>query len=192
MLERTGQAVSFYAFFSADKQGKTGLGVTVDVRRSDGTALVTAATGVEIGGGLYGYTLAGASVNVAGGYLAIFKTTDTTVDFQHLPALWVVGAGWVQGIDATISSRAAAADILATPANKLVTNSTGQVQVDMAQSVPTTNSPQTHGDALNAARAQGFGRWQLSGTTLTLYGADGTTVVRTFTLDSATNPTHRQ
>jgi hypothetical protein len=47
------------------------------------------------------------------------------------------------------------------------------------------------GDALNAARAQGFGKWVLSGTTLTLYAPDGATAVRTFTLDSATAPTQR-
>jgi hypothetical protein len=45
--------------------------------------------------------------------------------------------------------------------------------------------------ALNAARAQGFSKWVLSGTTLTLYAADGTTTVRTFTLDSANAPTQR-
>lgn len=65
------------------------------------------------------------------------------------------------------------------------------MQQDMTQAVPTTNTAQTLGDALNAARAQGFGKWALVGTTLTLYAADGTTVVRTFTLDSATAPTSR-
>lgn len=65
------------------------------------------------------------------------------------------------------------------------------VPLAMAQAVPTSNSAQTVGDALNAARAQGFGKWALSGTSLTLYAADGTTVVRTFVLDSATAPTSR-
>lgn len=65
------------------------------------------------------------------------------------------------------------------------------VKLDLTQSVPTSNTAQTVGDALNAARAQGFGKWVLSGTTLTLYAADGTTVVRTFTLDSGTSPTQR-
>lgn len=65
------------------------------------------------------------------------------------------------------------------------------MQLDLAQAVPTTNTAQTVGDALNAARAQGFGKWTISGTTLTLYAANGTTVVRTFTLDSATDPTSR-
>jgi hypothetical protein len=63
--------------------------------------------------------------------------------------------------------------------------------VDMAQAVPTSNTAQTVGDALNAARAQGFGKWAISGTSLLLYAADGTTIVRTFLLDSATTPTSR-
>ena len=92
--------------------------------------------------------------------------------------------------------------ILVTPANKLYTDSSnrvdlgkilgtasagtaGKVALDLTQSIPTSNTAQTVGDALNAARAQGFGKWVLSGTTLTLYASDGTTAVRTFTLDSA-------
>ncbi len=64
-------------------------------------------------------------------------------------------------------------------------------QLDMGQAVPAANTGQTVGDALNAARAQGFGRWALVGTALTIYAADGTTVVRTFTLNDATSPTSR-
>jgi hypothetical protein len=67
----------------------------------------------------------------------------------------------------------------------------GVVPQDLTQVVPTANGPNSVGDCLNAARAQGFGRWQIVGTTLSLYGPDGTTVVRTLTLDSATAPTQR-
>lgn len=63
--------------------------------------------------------------------------------------------------------------------------------LDMTQTVPTSNTAQTVGDAFNAARAQGFGKWAITGTTLTLYAADGTTIVRSFTLDDALNPTRR-
>ena len=45
--------------------------------------------------------------------------------------------------------------------------------------------------AAKAAWAQGFGRWVISGTTLTLYGPDGSTPVRAFALDNAENPTSR-
>lgn len=68
---------------------------------------------------------------------------------------------------------------------------TDVIDINMSQSVPTTNNPQSVGDALNAARAQGFGKWVLQGTTLTLYAANGTTIVRTFTLDNADRPTSR-
>lgn len=68
---------------------------------------------------------------------------------------------------------------------------TTPLQIDLTQAVPTSNTAHTIGDALNAARAQGFGKWVFSGTTLTLYAEDGSTVVRTFTLDSATAPTRR-
>jgi hypothetical protein len=63
--------------------------------------------------------------------------------------------------------------------------------LDFTQSIPTSNTAQTLGDALNAARAQGFGKWVVSGKTLNLYAPDGTTIVRSFTLNSATEPTSR-
>lgn len=67
----------------------------------------------------------------------------------------------------------------------------GGVQLDLTQAVPNSNTAETVGDCLNAARAQGFGKWVLSGSTLDLYADDGTTIVRSFTLDSATTPTQR-
>lgn len=66
-----------------------------------------------------------------------------------------------------------------------------QMTVDMDQPFTPTNNDETLGGALAAARAQGFGKWALVGTTLTLYAADGTTPVKAFTLDSATAPTSR-
>lgn len=60
------------------------------------------------------------------------------------------------------------------------------VRIDLTPVVPTTNVDNSIGDCLNAARAQGFGKWAITGgTTLTLYAPDGTTPVRTFTLDAA-------
>mgnify|MGYP000954710061 CR=1 FL=1 len=65
------------------------------------------------------------------------------------------------------------------------------VALDMAQPVPTSNTAQTVGDALNAARAQGFGKWTINGNTLSLYAPDGSTVIKSFTLDSAKFPSQR-
>jgi hypothetical protein len=71
------------------------------------------------------------------------------------------------------------------------TDASGRVRLDTDQPIAPSNVAQTVGDALNAARAQGFGRWVQNGTTLTLYAADGSTVVRQFTLDNALAPTSR-
>ena len=45
--------------------------------------------------------------------------------------------------------------------------------------------------AAKAAWAQGFGKWVLVDTTLSLYGPDGASVVREFTIDDADSPTQR-
>lgn len=63
--------------------------------------------------------------------------------------------------------------------------------LDLTQALDLTPVTDSVGDALVAAVSQGFGKWTLAGTTLTLYAHDGTTVVRTFTLDDATDPTSR-
>jgi hypothetical protein len=73
----------------------------------------------------------------------------------------------------------------------IVTVNLAYTQVDMTQSVPTSNTAHTLGDALNAARAYGFGKWVISGATLSLYASDNTTVIKTFTLDSGSYPTSR-
>jgi len=75
--------------------------------------------------------------------------------------------------------------------SSLAINGSGLVKLDLTQAVPTSNTAETVGDALNAARADGFGKWVKSGTTVTLYANDGTTAVRSFTLDSSTSPTSR-
>lgn len=69
------------------------------------------------------------------------------------------------------------------------------VTIDLDQVVPfadiSAKSTQTLADCLSAARADGAGRMALAGTTLTLYGPDGSTVVRSFTLDDDQSPTSR-
>jgi hypothetical protein len=106
--------------------------------------------------GWYQYLLAGASVDTAGAYEGTFITADTTVDLKHVPALGglVSVATWATRIDTNVGSRGTstyaggavasvtaavtvtptpptaaqiAAAILATPANLLATNSSGQV-----------------------------------------------------------------
>lgn len=71
---------------------------------------------------------------------------------------------------------------------------TDSVRLDLTQAVPTVNDVNTVGDALNAARAQGFGRWKIDSdaNTLTLYGPNGTTPIQVFDLiPNASSPTER-
>jgi len=108
-LEQTGVALTFYAFYVATKQGVTGLTVTVDVWRvntsASPTQVVTAGSATAVGGGLYLYQLASASVTVEGEYIAIFKTTSSTPDQQHIPAIWVVSKAGTEYLDASVASR---------------------------------------------------------------------------------------
>jgi hypothetical protein len=104
MLEQVSTSVKFVAFYTASKQGKTGLTVTVDLYDPSGSQIVTGGSATAIGGGLYSYVLS-TNNSAEGEYAAIFKTTDTTVDSQHIPSLWVLGRAGVENLDASVSSR---------------------------------------------------------------------------------------
>ena len=104
MLEQVSTSVKFLAFFTATKQGKTGLTVTVDLYDPSGSQIVTGASATAVGGGLYSYVLS-TNNSAEGEYAAIFKTSDSTVDAQHIPSLWVLGRAGVENLDATVSSR---------------------------------------------------------------------------------------
>jgi hypothetical protein len=112
------------------------------------------------------------------------------IDAINQPGLYrldVPNAAFVAGVDrVTITVRGASGTNGAVVDCQLISS-----QLDLTQAVPTSNSANTVGDCLNAARAQGFGKWSVIGTTLRLYAPDGTTVVRTFTLDSETSPSQR-
>jgi hypothetical protein len=115
MIEQIDNAVTFFAHYVASKVGATGLTVTIDVWevQKDGTAaeIVTAGSATEIGDGLYRYVLASVSVDVEGEYVAVFKTTDTSVDQQHLPAVWSVQRAGVEALDAAVTTRATPAQV---------------------------------------------------------------------------------
>ena len=108
-LEQVSNPVTFYAMYVASKVGKTGLTVTVDVYRvntsATATQVVTGASATEVGGGLYLYQLASGTVTVEGEYVALFKTSDTTVDVRHIPAIWAVQKAGVEYLDAAVSTR---------------------------------------------------------------------------------------
>ena len=108
-LEQVSNPVTFYAMYVASKVGKTGLTVTVDVYRvntsATATQVVTGASAIEVGGGLYLYQLASGTVTVEGEYVALFKTSDTTVDVRHIPAIWAVQKAGTEYLDAAVSTR---------------------------------------------------------------------------------------
>lgn len=105
MLTKQGVALTFYAMFIASKVGKTSLTVTVDVfEATSGTPIVSGGSATELAGGLYYYTLSSGSVDASGAYIAVFKTADTSVDQQHIPAIWVTDTE-LKNLDAAVSSR---------------------------------------------------------------------------------------
>lgn len=105
-LEQAAVTIVFRAFFVESKVGKAGLTVTVDVYDPAGTKVVDNAAATEIAGGLYSYSLSGATPTTEGEWVAVFKTATTTVDVQHIPAIWVVGRAGIENLDATVSTRA--------------------------------------------------------------------------------------
>jgi hypothetical protein len=115
MLEQVSNSVKFLAFYTASKQGKTGLTVTIDIYDPSGSQIVTGGSATALGGGLYAYTLS-TNNSAEGEYAAIFKTSDTTVDSQHIPSLWVLGRAGVENLDAATSTRLASSAYTA-PAN---------------------------------------------------------------------------
>jgi hypothetical protein len=134
MLEQVSTSVKFLAFYTASKQGKTGLTVTVDIYNPSGTQIVTAGSATALGGGLYSYTLSSDN-STEGEYAAIFKTTDATVDSQHIPSLWVLGRAGVENLDATTSSRLPSSSYAAAPSvsdirSEMDSNSTKLANLD--------------------------------------------------------------
>jgi hypothetical protein len=134
MLEQVSTSVKFLAFYTASKQGKTGLTVTIDIYDPSGTQIVTAGSATAVGGGLYSYTLS-SNNSSEGEYAAIFKTSDSTVDAQHIPSLWVLGRAGVENLDAATSTRLPSSSYTAAPTvsairTELDTNSTKLANLD--------------------------------------------------------------
>ena len=115
-LEQVGNALAFYGFYTSGKTGRTGLSPTVDVYRigTNGVSVqvVTAGASTEIGtSGLYRYGLPSALNTVEGEYLAMFRTSDPTVDARDIAAVWAVGKAGLEDLDAAISTRATPVDV---------------------------------------------------------------------------------
>jgi hypothetical protein len=113
------------------------------------------------------------------------------VDQTRMPGLYrfdIPNAVFASGVDKAVVMVSGAANMI--PVLMEYDLEAG-AYLDTTQAIPVSNTSETIGDCLNAARAQGFGKWVISGTTMTMYANDGTTAVKTFTLNSATAPTSR-
>jgi len=159
-IEQLANPLRFTAFFGAAGLGKTGRTVTVDVYEND-TQIVTAASATEIGGGLYRYALSSGSVDAEGVYVAIFKTTDTTVDAQHIPVAWTVNVAGVEHLDANVSSRAigGATVTVASPVTqggsfRVVQNKDYSTLINTALEWTLTNPPLTTPDSVTFVCAE--------------------------------------
>ncbi|MGD8499061.1 MAG: hypothetical protein PVJ86_00345 [Phycisphaerales bacterium] len=112
-IEQLSNAIIFYAFYTNDGVGETGLTVTIDVYEgTNGTPIVNGGSATELAGGLYYYTLTSGSVDAVGEYVAVFKTTSEDVDQKHLPAIWTIGRAGVENLDAPIATVDTVADAI--------------------------------------------------------------------------------
>ena len=102
--------------------------------------------------------------------------------------------GTPAGASVSVDIAANATDLgtLKTRVPSAITVTSGSVNVNLAQAVPSTgNTAHTVGDALNAARAAGFATVRISGTpgtpgaTMTEYASDGVTAVRVYDMSTA-------
>jgi len=121
--EKLSRDLRFVALMQdADGVRVGGLTVLVDVYRvsASGNTLITGdalASEVGVNSGVYYYVLDASLVLSQGMYFAIFKTADAGVAQKEVPSAYLVGLADIQNLDATVSSRAAAADVPAAAAN---------------------------------------------------------------------------
>jgi len=124
-LEQLGNAVIFYAHYVKSGVSVTGLDVTADVWeiQTDGTAteIASAQAAAEIGDGLYRYRVAGASIDVEGEYLCVFKTAGD-VDQKHVAAIWVINRAGIENLDAPLTTIDSNVDAILVDTNELQTD----------------------------------------------------------------------
>ena len=177
----TDKVIPFLMVSSADHiAGATGLAPTVEICKDGGGFGAPAGVVSELAHGWYKLTPAAADTNTTGALLLHASAAGADPSDKEVLVVAVdpydAPGGGMSRLDAPVTSRAEPGDAMS---------------LDLSQAVPTTNADQTVGDALNAARAEGFGKWVQTGTTLTIFAADGVTVVRVFTLNDPVDPTER-
>ncbi len=100
MIEQVGEQLTFVGHFTVSGAAGTGLTITATVyKASDGSTLVGPVAAVELGGGLYQYTLA-AGLNTAREeeLICVFNEAALTADVSSVPASRWVSPQWLQDI----------------------------------------------------------------------------------------------
>lgn len=221
VLSDTTHIIPFLMISSTDHVAAvTGITPTVTLSKNGGAPGAATGTVAEVGNGNYKLTPSAADVGTLGS-LVLHATgtgadpTDVSCQVIAVNIYDVVALGLTR-LDVAVSTRNSVAPDNATitaiagyvdtevaaikaktdliPASPAAVGSAMTLDLTQALSAPAaTDGTQAHtlGEALNAARAQGFGKWAIVGTQLRLYAPNGSTIWRTFTLDSATAPTSR-
>lgn len=143
-IQRQGNALVCVASFLASGAGATGLAVSVDVYEiglASGTpgAIVTAASATEIARGLYYYRLAAVNVDLTALYVFVFYTLGTA-DQKVTVQGWTAGVGWVENVDAAVSTRATQTSVDSRASQASVDAKASQSSVDTKASQASLDS----------------------------------------------------
>jgi hypothetical protein len=155
--------ITYPIFFTNNGAPATGLTPAATTHKTLAGATVSAPTITELGGGFYTFPW-DSEANAEAAFVFDGGSTLTNPGERYVPVACTKNDGRIQD-----------------PWNLSI----------KGQTLSLTPTVGTVEEAMLAARAAAFGKWAISGTTLTIYGSDGTTIVRAFTLDSATAPTSR-
>jgi hypothetical protein len=121
-------------------------------------------------------TTMGAAMNAAGGGGDPFTLSTTTAYGAN-----TFGKLFKDNVDAAVSTRMATFT-LPTNFSSMLINGSGQVRLDLSQPLDTSIVGDFVGGGLLFARASYGGKITVSGSQMKVYAADGTTIIRTFTL----------
>ena len=148
----TDKVIPFLLVVSSNHiDGATGLTPSVEISKNGSAFAAPAGTIAEIGAGWYKLTPTSADTNTAGSLIVHASAAGADPSDRECLVVSVdpydAAAG---GLSSVVSMNGR---LPATPA------AVGSAMtLDMTQAVPTSNTAQTVGDALNASRADGFGK----------------------------------
>jgi len=150
MIYRTGETITFVAYYTANGEAKTALSdVTGTIYKIGTSGSISAPASVEQGDGFY-YKQFTPTEN--GIYVCIFKTADSTVDQKHIAGIAFRGVAGVNNLDNTVSSRAdqTSADSIKNQTDKLQFDGSNDVK-SIAQNTELTNLDDTVSSRLASA-----------------------------------------